>query len=179
MTKNKKSNLILVGKDLVGIVGLEEIFKNLYHQGKKPNHSLKKKLLSHAKKHNYIPSGVAVEYQKALLREYGNFYEERKKGLKDKEIKKRDENKKELYQGMPREQIPWFPTVYEDKCNGCKECFLMCPTKVFLWDDKTEKPKVVKPFNCVVGCTGCAHICKPEAISFPSKKILENIKRRK
>ncbi len=173
MKKNKKSKLILVGEDFVGIVGLDEIFQNLFDDGREPDGFLKNELLSLAKKKNYIPSKVEDEYKEALLREYRNFYQKKMKGIKEEEGKKQ----KDFYQGIPRESIPWFPTVYEEKCTGCKKCFLMCPTKVFLWDDKTEKPKVIKPLNCVVGCTGCAQICEPQAISFPSKKFLDNIKR--
>lgn len=84
MKKNKKSKLILVGKDFVGIVGLDETFEDIYLEGKKPVRSLGKKLLSLAKKNNYIPAGVEGQYQEALLREYRNFYEEERRGLKIK-----------------------------------------------------------------------------------------------
>ncbi|KPL02015.1 MAG: hypothetical protein AMJ90_06945 [candidate division Zixibacteria bacterium SM23_73_2] len=97
MTKNKKSSLILVDNDFVGIVGLDEIFEDIYLEGEKPEGSFGKKLLSLAKKNNYIPAGGKGQYQEALLREYRNFYEEKKKGLKDKEVKKKD-NAKELSQ---------------------------------------------------------------------------------
>ena len=59
MKKNKKSKLISVGKDFIGVVGLDEIFQNLFDKSKKPERSLGKKLLSLAKKNNYIPAGVA------------------------------------------------------------------------------------------------------------------------
>lgn len=87
MAKNKKLNLILVGKDFVGIVGLDEIFEDIYLKGKKSESPLRKKLLSLAKKNNYIPAGAKGQYQESLLREYRNFYEERKKGLKIKSKK--------------------------------------------------------------------------------------------
>ena len=174
MTEKKKIKLILVGKDLIGLVGLDEIFENLYQMGEKPDTFLKKELLNETKKHNYIPGGIEKKYEDALLREYKSFYESKKKGEKVKE------NELEgTYQGIPRENIPWFPTVYEEKCNGCKECYDMCPTRVYIWDNDINKPKVVHPLRCVVGCSGCAVICKLKAISFPPKSIIDNILRRR
>ena len=170
MIERKKIKLILVGKDLIGLVGLDEIFQNLYPMKKKPDHFLKQELLIETKKNNYIPKGTEEKYGQALLKEYKSFYESKKKGKKVKE-----NELEQTYQGVPRENIPWFPTVYEEKCNGCKECYDMCPTRVYIWDEKTEKPKVVYPLRCVVGCSGCAQICKPKAISFPPKSIIDNI----
>jgi len=37
-------------------------------------------------------------------------------------------------------------------------------------DDKVE---VVELFKCVVGCSSCATICKPGAITFPPRTILD------
>jgi len=166
--------MILVGKDLIGLIGLDEIFQKLYQTGRKPDESSKQYILSETKKQNYIPKGIEEKYEQALLREYKSFYISKEKG---EEIKVKDEE--ETYQGVPRESIPWFPTVYEEKCDGCKECYDMCPTKVFIWDEKTQKPKVVYPLRCVVSCTGCAAICKPKAISFPPRSIIDNILKRR
>ena len=174
MTQRKKIKPILVGKYLIGLVGLDEIFEKLYQMGKKPDESSKQDLLNNTKKYNYIPEGVEKKYEQALLREYKSFYERKEKGEKVKE-----KDYEETYQGVPRENIPWFPTVFEEKCNGCKECFDMCPTGVFIWDEETEKPKVVYPLKCVVGCSSCAQICKPKAISFPSRNIIDNILKRR
>ena len=30
----------------------------------------------------------------------------------------------ELWHGIPRKEIPWFPTVDTDACIGCTLCFL-------------------------------------------------------
>lgn len=76
------------------------------------------------------------------------------------------------FDDIPREKIPWFPTIDLEKCTACKECLKFCPNGVFEWDDKANKPKVVRPYNCVVGCSGCANICTEEAIKFPSTKEL-------
>ncbi len=174
MTENKKTKLILVGRDLVGLIGLDEIFENFYQMRKKPDTFLKQELLNETKKHNYIPKVAEKKYEQALLREYKSFCESIEKGEKVKE-----KEKEETYQGVPRESIPWFPTVYEEKCNGCKECYDMCPTRVYIWVEESNTPKVVYPLRCVVGCSGCAAICKLKAISFPPKSIIDNILRRR
>lgn len=68
---------------------------------------------------------------------------------------------------VPRERIPWFPTVNEHACIGDQECLNFCKSNVFEWNEGTGRPIVAKPFNCVVGCDACAKICPSEAISFP------------
>jgi len=81
------------------------------------------------------------------------------------------------WQGIPREDIPWHPTVDLEKCLGCKECYNFCSHGVYDWDEKNNKPKVVEPYSCVVGCSSCMGMCPQEAISFPSLTILKNLKK--
>ena len=69
------------------------------------------------------------------------------------------------YKGIPREVIGWFPTVNLDKCSLCRTCTDNCPHDAYDWD---EKPIVARPYNCVVGCTGCANNCPEGAITFPT-----------
>jgi len=76
---------------------------------------------------------------------------------------------------VPREKIPWFPTVDHEKCTGCKECFNFCKNGVFEWDEVENRPRVVRPFNCVVGCSACANLCEQEAITFPSMQDIRRI----
>ena len=120
---------------------------------------------------NYIPPGQKSLYAQALYREYSLYYQKRISGLR---IDARMSYG--TYQGIPRENIPWYPTVFDEKCDGCKKCYAMCPQKVYYWDDKNSKPKVINPFVCVVGCSECAEICKPKAISFPPLSILDSFK---
>jgi len=166
----KSSKTILVGENLIGLVGLDEVFEHFLKSDTKPSQRLGAKLLSEIKKLNYVSIKAQKDYQEALLREYRIYYIKNKsqKGEKIVEVQK-------TYKGVPREQIPWFPTVHSEKCDGCKECFKMCPTKVYYWDDQTEKPLVVNPFNCIVGCINCAIICKRDAVIFPPKMILDNL----
>ncbi len=79
---------------------------------------------------------------------------------------------------IPREKIPWFPTVDYDICTGDQECFNFCKNQVFTWDDGNNHPVVANPYNCVVGCQACINVCPVQAISFPSKEELRETMRR-
>ena len=73
---------------------------------------------------------------------------------------------------VPREKITWFPKIDFDACIGDQECVNFCKNDVFVWDELKNRPEVIRPFNCVVGCDACSQICPSEAISFPSKEEL-------
>lgn len=80
--------------------------------------------------------------------------------------------------GIPRQLIPWFPTVDAGLCTGDQECFKFCKNQVFEWDEQANRPVVVNPYNCVVGCQACVNICPVGAISFPSKEELKAMLKR-
>lgn len=63
------------------------------------------------------------------------------------------------WRGIPREEIPWFPTIDAEKCIGCRECLSICKNGVFVFDETSQKSKMVNPFNCVVECRTCARLC--------------------
>jgi len=67
--------------------------------------------------------------------------------------------------GYPREKVEWFPTIDPKKCLKCGIC-MNCGRKVFDWTD--EGPVVARPYECVVGCTTCANLCRGNAITFQS-----------
>ena len=69
---------------------------------------------------------------------------------------------------VPREKIPWFPTIDYDTCIGDQECYNFCKNDVFRWDEAEDRPRVVNPYKCVLGCNACAQICLSDAISFPA-----------
>ena len=71
------------------------------------------------------------------------------------------------WRGIPREEIPWFPTIDTEKCIGCRECINICKNGVLAFDETNQKSVVVNPYNCVVECRTCARLCPAEAISFP------------
>lgn len=78
---------------------------------------------------------------------------------------------------VPREKIPWFPTINYDACIHDQECLNFCKNNVFRWDEALGVPEVVNPYNCVLGCDACKQICPSEAISFPSHDELRRIMR--
>lgn len=69
---------------------------------------------------------------------------------------------------IPREEIPWNPTVIEEKCTGCGTCVEFCQHGVY--ELQEDKAAVVNPTECIVGCTGCLSKCPEGAISFPDQK---------
>lgn len=79
------------------------------------------------------------------------------------------------WHGIPREEIPWYPTVNEEKCIGCGLCFVTCGRDVY--EIAGKKAKVVNPYNCLVGCTTCETVCPVGAISFPPKEMIQKIEK--
>lgn len=79
---------------------------------------------------------------------------------------------------VPREKVPWYPSVDEDKCTGCRICVDYCGYRVYIFNETTEKAEVRNPFGCVVGCTGCQPLCAAGAISFPDLEAVHEIIRK-
>jgi NAD-dependent dihydropyrimidine dehydrogenase PreA subunit len=76
-----------------------------------------------------------------------------------------------MWRNIPREGIPWFPTVDEKKCTGCRTCFEFCPHAVYQMDGDTAR--VRHPYQCVVGCSNCQALCPQGAIMFPDIKEIK------
>jgi DNA-binding transcriptional ArsR family regulator/NAD-dependent dihydropyrimidine dehydrogenase PreA subunit len=79
------------------------------------------------------------------------------------------------WHGIPREQIDWYPTVVAERCIGCGICATSCGKNVFAFDYGVNKPVVVAPQMCMVGCTTCATICPEDALEFPSQGYVRQI----
>ncbi len=76
---------------------------------------------------------------------------------------------------IPREEIPWFPTIDPKKCTNCGACREFCPNGVYAGAGSIME--VALPFRCVVGCGGCVSLCPPRAISFPTdESLIENLR---
>lgn len=71
------SRQIDVGGRKVGIVGLDETFKEHLKRGKKPEDLTGDELLKEIKKFNFIAEGAEEVYKEAFLREYRGFFEAR------------------------------------------------------------------------------------------------------
>lgn len=80
-----------------------------------------------------------------------------------------------LWHGIPREEIEWFPTVVAERCNGCGLCVTTCGKNVFAFDYEANKPVVVAPQACMVGCSTCANNCTTDAIEFPSQGYVRQV----
>jgi NAD-dependent dihydropyrimidine dehydrogenase PreA subunit len=143
----------MIGGLEVGISGLQEIIDEALEKIDETDEDQRRLLLSGLKARNYVPGSVEKEYMVALWSEYKKARIERREKLDAS------------YKGIPREEIPWFPTVNEDKCTGCSSCVEFCIHGVFKFDGKSH---VVKPYNCVVGNTSCRSFCPEKAITFPT-----------
>lgn len=79
------------------------------------------------------------------------------------------------WHGVLREKIDWHPKVEHELCVGCGLCVLGCSADVYAFDFENNKPVVVAPLNCKVGCVTCANTCPTHAISFPPLSYLHKI----
>jgi NAD-dependent dihydropyrimidine dehydrogenase PreA subunit len=81
------------------------------------------------------------------------------------------------WHGIPRKEIPWYPTINYEKCISCGKCVEYCTLGAFELEEKNGKrrPIVKNPNNCVVLCTGCDSICPAGAIKHQSKKETNEI----
>ncbi len=72
------------------------------------------------------------------------------------------------WHGMDRSEVAWYPSVDPGRCTGCGICVLTCGNGVFQWEASRHRPVVSHPKSCVVGCTTCAKVCPPDALTFPA-----------
>ena len=76
----------------------------------------------------------------------------------------------ELYQGIPRGEIPWFPMIDPERCDNCLKCLEFCPYDVY--EAPEGKLEVARPLNCLVGCSNCKRVCPRKAIFFMERRDL-------
>jgi len=163
---------ILVDGSPIGLHGLEETFAALHTAGRKPGDAgLGMEIVERLRGENYIPHSARDLFAAAFEREYAAYLAQLESGSPARQ------RGYGMWRGYPRETIPWFPTVNEDLCNGCGICLKMCSTHC-LAPTEDGKVWVADPFACVVGCSSCANVCKPKAITFPPRSMLEAYKPR-
>ena len=167
-----KTKLITVEGKQIGVAGLDEVFEELYLSRKKPDKNLKDYLLGRLKELNYIPAAKEAAYAQVFLEEYRRFCDQKEGRVKEPKKKLRP------WRGIPREEIPWYPTILEELCDGCGVCLRFCSFGVYESDEKANKVKVANPFYCEVGCSICAGMCKPKAIVFPPLSMLDMFRKR-
>jgi len=68
----------------VRVKGLDKIFEEAHHQGKKPHWSIASELVRQLSEYNYILASSQFEYEEALLKEYRQFFEKKEKGCAEK-----------------------------------------------------------------------------------------------
>jgi len=82
---------------------------------------------------------------------------------------------KAMWHGIPRDEIPWYPTVDAKKCMGCGLCFVTCGRNVY--EMQGAKSVAVRPYDCMVGCSTCATVCPVQAIHFPERDLIRRLER--
>ena len=65
-----KHTLLNVGGSIIGVLGLEEIIRDVYKLGVSDREKVRLELMSRFRKRNYLPGGAEVEYENAILQEY-------------------------------------------------------------------------------------------------------------
>ena len=54
-------------------------------------------------------------------------------------------------------------SIDTDACNGCKNCYTICPQDIFEWDEKLKKPIIEYLYECS-HCGICWMECPKRAI---------------
>jgi len=83
--------------------------------------------------------------------------------------------KDEMWHGIPRKDIPWFPSVDADTCIGCTLCYTTCGRGVYEMQDNKAVP--VNAMSCMVGCSTCGTVCPVQAIDFPDRDLIWKLER--
>ena len=83
--------------------------------------------------------------------------------------------KQNTWHGIPRAEVPWYPSVDRDTCIGCTLCYVTCGRGVYEMQD--NKAVAANRYSCMVGCSTCGVVCPVEAISFPGRDLIWKMER--
>jgi Pyruvate/2-oxoacid:ferredoxin oxidoreductase delta subunit len=159
--------LIEIDGGLVGLVGLKEVFEELSRDGPDEAESLRRVLLERVRVKNYVPEERAEAYAEAIYRAFERHRDGENEGDRERAGM--------TWRGIARETIQWYPTVDETACDGCMKCLDFCSFGVFAYCRESETVCVENRYACVVGCSLCATLCKPRAITFPPLSYLDDL----
>lgn len=164
---NISYRMLTIGGAPAGLLGLEELFSELFDGGHQPDaQDIGTRLIEGVRQHNFIPKPAEKDYEEVLTCEFKRYYQKRLRG------KATAAKAYGQWEGYPREQIPWFPVVSADLCDGCGKCIEVCPKDVFEMNED-GKVEVIEPFLCIVGCCFCKSACDPNAILMPERSMLD------
>ena len=120
---------VMVERTMAGFVGLEEILAALAEEGREADTpGLVDQLMQQIKAHNYVPRSAISQYREALLREYRQYLKARNSGGQGR-----------LWRDPRKEQQPWYPTIFAEKCDGCGECLPSAATTSWAGSRGTAK----------------------------------------
>jgi len=77
------------------------------------------------------------------------------------------------YLGIPRMEIPWYPTIDHELCTDCELCINACKHGTYAYGENPEHVIVANPYHCEVFCESCRFQCPVGAISFPERKAFK------
>ena len=163
---------ILVDGSPVGFQGLDSVLETLRKEGWQPGEEgLGIELVKRLGRDNYIPRSARENFAVVLEREYAAYLARIESGAPTRKTNYG------TWRGHPRQTIPWFPSVNDELCDGCGVCLRLCSSHCLAPTDD-DKVWVADPFACIVGCSSCAAVCKPKAVTFPSRSMLDAYKPR-
>jgi ferredoxin len=67
-------------------------------------------------------------------------------------------------------------TIHDKACRGCQMCLDICPTKVFVFDEKSSRAVIQEAEDCIA-CLSCAYLCPSKAITHSDYHVVRNFYR--